>query len=96
MGGAADWLTDGINLWGQHWVTNLVGSGFQAYARLLHPLGQPGAPTWAEVARANGRTMHPSVQWDRIRSPGPFNPDNARRGRGQPGDPIWGRLNTWA
>jgi hypothetical protein len=95
----AYWLTDRINLWGQHWVTNLVDSGFQAYARLLHPLGQPGAPTWAEVARANGRTMHPSVQWDRIRSPEPFNPDNDQwfqRGRAQPGDPMPGQLNTWA
>jgi hypothetical protein len=96
----AHWLTDRINLWGQHWVTNLVGSGFQAYARLLHPLDDhPGAPTWAEVARANGRTMHASVQWDAIRSSGPLNPDNAQRfqqGRSQPGDPMPGRLNTWA
>ena len=66
----------------------------------MHPLDdQPGAPTWAEVARANGRTMHPSVQWDRIRSPEPFNPDNDQwfqRGRAQPGDPMPGQLNTWA
>ncbi len=88
----AHWLTDRVNLWGQSWVTNLVGSGFQAYARLLHPRDDhPGAHTWAEVARANGRTMHPSVQWDRIRSPNP-----GQQGRSQPGDPIWGRLNTWA
>jgi hypothetical protein len=94
----AHWLSDRVNLQGQHWVTNLVGSGFQAYTRLLHPLDDhPGAPTWAEMARANGRTMHPSVQWDRIRWPEPFNPDDERlRGRGQPGDPIWGQLNTWA
>lgn len=89
----AYWLTDRINLWGQHWVTNLVGAGFPAYARLLHPLDDhPGSQTWAAVARANGRTMHPSVQWDRIQPAG----QGLQSGRGQPGDPMWGELNTWA
>jgi hypothetical protein len=44
--------------------------GLASYARLLHPSEDyPGSPTWAEVARANGRVMHPSVQWDKISSP---------------------------
>lgn len=78
-------------MWGKHWVTGLVGPRFEAYARLLHPLADyPGFSTWEEVARANGRTMHPSVRWERIRPP------TASNGRSQPGDPIWGQLNAWA
>ena len=51
---AARWLTDRVDIWGPDWVTNMVGSGFEAYARLLHPLAdEPGAPTWAQVARSN-------------------------------------------
>lgn len=93
----AHWLTDRVELWGQHWVTSLVGRGFPAYARLLHPLDdQPGWSTWAAVARANGRTVHPSVQWEKIRAPALLTASNTNRGRSQPGDPRWGHLNTWA
>ncbi|WP_136623315.1 hypothetical protein [Mycobacterium attenuatum] len=79
-------------------MTNIVGSGVEAYARLFHPLAEePGGPTWAEVARANGRVMHPSVQWDKIRGRGPFNPNDPRlQGRNRPGNSHWGELNTWA
>lgn len=92
----AQWLIDRIDLCGQHWVTNLVGSGFQAYARLLHPLyDHPGSPRWAAMAQANGRTMHPSVQWEEIS----FSPLKVKhpefRGR-QPGGPRRGQLHTWA
>lgn len=76
----------------------MVGPGFEAYARLLHPLDDhPGPLTWASVARANGRIMHPSAQWDKISSPpGPLRADNVNKGRGQPGSPDWGNLNAWA
>lgn len=68
----------------------MVGSGFEAYARLLHPLDEhPGPLTWATVARANERILHPSAQWEKI------NPA-ATTGRGQPGDPRWGELDSWA
>jgi hypothetical protein len=74
-------------------VTNLVGSGFQAYARLLHPLDDhPGPLTWATVARANGRILHPSVQWEKISSPAPLSADGLR----QPSQPRRGHLDTWA
>ncbi len=64
----AQWLADRRTLPGEsHWVTNMVGSGFEAYARLLSPLDDhPGSQTWAAIARANGRTMHPSVSWREI------------------------------
>ncbi|MGH3967639.1 MAG: hypothetical protein ACRDTV_05860 [Mycobacterium sp.] len=63
----AHWLTNRINLWGQHGVTNLVGSGFPAYARLLHPL--------------DGRTIHPSAPWEKISSSrGRTQPGDPHRG----------------
>lgn len=68
----------------------MVGSGFEAYARLLHPLDDhPGPLTWAAVARANGRILHSSAQWEKINPAAP-------PGRSQPGDPMPGTLNTWA
>lgn len=66
----AGWLTDRIALRGPHWVTNLLGEGFEAYARMFHPpQDHPGSVTWAEVAQANGRKMHPWAQWNQINSP---------------------------
>jgi hypothetical protein len=66
----AGWLTERIDLRGPHWVTNLLGSGFAAYARMFHPAQDHlRAVTWAEVARANGRKMHPWAQWHQINSP---------------------------
>ncbi|MCU1530088.1 MAG: hypothetical protein JWP75_3851 [Frondihabitans sp.] len=67
-------------------VAGTVGSGFEAYARILHPVSvrrfdlnpshrnRPGGRDiversrwrWSEVARRNGRTMHPLVQWRRL------------------------------
>jgi len=50
-------------------VGELVPTGFEAYARILHrarrppATGGPGEPvTWAEVARAIGGRIHPEVQ----------------------------------
>lgn len=93
----ARWLTDRVDLWHGDWVTGMVGDGFEAYARLFHPLDyQPSSLTWAQVARANGRAMHPSAEWEQISSPAPFRLEDAPRGRSRPGDPIWGELDTWA
>ncbi|MDO3140585.1 hypothetical protein [Mycobacteroides abscessus] len=87
----AQWLIDRVDLWDhQHWPTGMVGAGFGAYARLLHPLDDhPGPLTWATVARANSRILHPSVWWEKIKS-------SASSGRGRPGDPMRGDLNGWA
>lgn len=74
-----DWLIERAGTWAT--VGGVAATGFEAYARILHPVqawqedltvsdewGQH--PTlletrwgWAEVARRNGRTMHPLVQW---------------------------------
>jgi len=87
----AQWLIDRVDLWDhQHWPTGMVGAGFGAYARLLHPLDDhPGPLTWATVARANSRILHPSAWWEKIKS-------SASSGRGRPGDPMRGDLNGWA
>jgi hypothetical protein len=67
-------------------VAGTVGSGFQAYARILHPVPsrrfdldpshrdrygirdivEETTWRWSEVARRNGRKMHPLVQWRRL------------------------------
>jgi hypothetical protein len=49
-------------------VCRTVPTGFEAYARVLHP-ADPGARVqrrWAEVANSNNRTMHSLAQYDRI------------------------------
>jgi hypothetical protein len=48
----------------------IVPSGFQSYARLLHPASRILGPSaehsvplrWSEIAAARGKTMHPEVQ----------------------------------
>ena len=39
--------------------------GFEAYARVFHPVGDDGM-RWCEVAATMGRTAHPLMQWARI------------------------------
>ena len=94
---SAQWLTQRDRL-GPHWVTNAVGAGFQAYARLLHPYDDhPSGQTWAAEARANGHTLHPSVDWKKIVSDelkAQF--AQGRGGPGWPGSPSRGHLPTWA
>ena len=47
-------------------VVGTIPDGYAAYARILHPVdfhdGRPPA-TWARVAEATGRRVHPTVQW---------------------------------
>ena len=85
----AQWLIDRVDLWDhEHWPTSMVGSGFEAYARLLHPLDDhPGPLTWAAAAHANGRVLHPSAWWEKINPAAP---------RSRPGGPMWGDLDSWA
>jgi hypothetical protein len=48
-------------------------TGFEAYARVFHPVNPQTLSTerhsWAEVAASTGRVAHPGMQWARI-SPG--------------------------
>lgn len=50
-------------------VTSVVPGGYEAYARVLHPVGRDGSEdqtTWAAVCEATGRTPHPLMQWEAI------------------------------
>jgi hypothetical protein len=54
-------LSDGVR------VGEIVPTGFEAYARILHPasrrFGDRYEPvTWSELARMRGKTIHPEVQ----------------------------------
>lgn len=62
----ADWLADLGILGGS--VSSLVPTGFEAYARILHPAYRGSrhrcpVVTWAEVARANGTVLHSEAQF---------------------------------
>ena len=62
-----DWLRPRLGPFGAA-VGSLVPRGFEAYARLLHPMyDADGAPvTWAAVAAATGATVHPTAQSWRV------------------------------
>lgn len=49
-------------------VTSVVPQGFEAYARVFHPAGDPdGHPArWADVAEICGTTPHREMQWHAI------------------------------
>jgi len=60
---AGDWvnerLLDDHNLAGVP-VGSIVPTGFPRVVRVFHPAG---TKTWAQIAAANDRTMHPLAQW---------------------------------
>ncbi len=52
-------------------VGSIVPPVFESYARVFHPASRSiedgeEAVSWAEVARANGRDMHPAAEWGSI------------------------------
>jgi hypothetical protein len=52
-------------------VGSIVPPVFDAYARVFHPASRgqgddKTAVSWTEVARANGREMHPAAEWESI------------------------------
>ena len=79
--GQGDWLLKRVRGWGR--VESVAGIGFEAYARLLHPVPDHGGARadaadaerswqtrrWAEVAARRGTVMHPLVQWGRFFEP---------------------------
>ena len=72
----------------------MVGAGFEAYARLFHTPTGNSLRTWAEVARANGRTMHPSAEWEQISAPGPYRREDWGRSRGGQDAPDIGEMDA--
>ncbi|GAA1655195.1 hypothetical protein [Actinoplanes couchii] len=68
--GAGDWIMNGLDDNAGHPTYTVTGTllptGFDAYARLLHPAEDL---TWATVAATNGRHAHPLMQWPGITGP---------------------------
>lgn len=65
------WLLERVGDWAR--VGGVAGTGFEAYARILHPVPvhrgddeEESRWPWSEVARREGCTMHPLVQWNRL------------------------------
>lgn len=65
-----EWLAPRLRGWGPDTgtpVTAVVPGGFDAYARVLHPVGrEEEQTTWARVCEATVRTAHPLMQWEAI------------------------------
>ncbi|HTZ62648.1 MAG TPA: hypothetical protein VMB51_00935 [Solirubrobacteraceae bacterium] len=67
---AAAWILCAIRDF-DYTVASIVPPVFDAYARVFHPASrdrgeQRIAVSWAEVARANAREMHPAAEWGSI------------------------------
>lgn len=67
-----EWLPPRLQGWEDHPgtpVAAVVPGGFEAYARVLHPIGHEDdevLTSWAQVCEATGRTAHPLMQWEAI------------------------------
>jgi hypothetical protein len=64
------WVIDQIHDFATD-VGSVIPDGFEAYARLFHPAirivdGEEVTVRWSEIAAANGRTVHPEMQWPHI------------------------------
>ena len=63
------WLLERLH--GLTSVASVAGQGAEAYVRLLHPIWREARhdwsqQRWSDVAAAQGRVMHPLVQWGRL------------------------------
>src|SRR5271166_1129172 len=70
----ASWILPRLRVWGPGTgtpVAAVVPDGFEAYGRVLHPVGGPtdNPVSWRAVAGATGRIYHPLVQYYLISSP---------------------------
>jgi hypothetical protein len=66
----AGWIIDRIHDFAVD-VGSVIPDGFEAYARLFHPAiriedGEEVAVRWSEIAAANGRRVHPEMQWPHV------------------------------
>src|SRR5919201_1071936 len=48
-------------------VGEVIPTGFEAYARIFHPVRVPGGTIrWSEIAERNGRVEHPEMQLEHV------------------------------
>ena len=85
----AGWIGPRLSLFGSGVVTSVIPSGFDAYARLLHPAnGRGGAPVrWADVAAWSGVPLERDGQFADVAVPQhrPATPSPAAGGRPEEG-----------
>lgn len=67
---AAQWIFDRLHAFAQD-AGSIIPSGFESYARLFHPAARRDrdterAVTWRQIAEANGRIVHPEMQFGHI------------------------------
>lgn len=62
------WLVERIRGFAVN-VGSIVPSGFEAYARVFHPIERGPVRRWSELAAANGRIAHPEMQFHMIAHP---------------------------
>ncbi|MGH9194396.1 MAG: hypothetical protein ACRD1T_01485 [Acidimicrobiia bacterium] len=73
----AHWIIKRITTFAKD-VGSIVPEGFEAYARVFHHAGKSSSlddyetVTWTEIALANGKTVHPEMQFESIVPPGSF------------------------
>jgi len=69
----ADWIRLRLSPFEQYRATSIVPNGFDAYARILHPVQLPSDGRrlirWSEVARWSGLPMNDLVQWHDVALP---------------------------
>lgn len=68
--GPANWLIDSVVSLPRY-VTEAVPGEYDGYIRIVHPAyreagGELSPVSWAEVARANGKTYHPGMQFQSL------------------------------
>ena len=93
----AQWILDGVHP-EEHNVRSEIPDVFEAYCRVLHPAhGYEIAPdrsienerevTWAEIAKANGRVLHPEAQFEALVGAAKYGRSQSFYDHGQP--PTW-------
>ena len=87
----ARWLEPRLLAWGTDVGTRVgavVPTGYPAYVRILHPLGDgPDRPRWKDLAEAGGLVYHPTLQLDGVPQPPLAN--------NQPYVPTIGKTPVW-
>ena len=71
---AADWIAERLSLDNWPQITSFVPTGFEAYARVLHPADEPGNGSgrlvrWREVAEWSGMPLRDDAQFHSIAMP---------------------------
>ena len=64
---AATWIADRLAPFSEYVIASTVPAGFEAYARVLHPVRSKDEKPmrWAQLAAASGRIAHASMtEWE--------------------------------